>query len=84
MKDVFKICHSGSGHDYRVQRRATLNTDTWDDELHADSRLETDIANSSIRATTPAKSSTFTTSLHLPDSSRMQSLSLQASPSASS
>ena len=23
------------GHDYRVQRRATIQTDTWDDELNA-------------------------------------------------
>ena len=49
MKNVFKISHTGSGHGCRVQRKATLNTDTWDDELHADSRLETDGAKSSIR-----------------------------------
>ena len=30
-----------------------LNTDTWDDELNADSRLKADSANSSIRTTTP-------------------------------
>ena len=56
-----------------------LNADTWDDELHADSRLNADSANSSIRTATPTKSSAFKTSLHLPSSSRMQSLSLQAS-----
>ena len=56
-----------------------LNTDTWDDELNADSRLNADSANSSIRTATPAKSSAIKTSLHLPSSSGMQSLSLQAS-----
>ena len=61
-----------------------LNTDTWDDELNADSRLDADSANSSIRTTTPAKSSAIKTSPHLPSSSRMQSLSLQTSISASS
>ena len=60
-----------------------LNTDTLDDELNADSRLNTDSANSSIHTTTPAKSSAVKTSLHLPSSSRMQSLLLQASISAS-
>ena len=30
-----------------------LNTDTWDDELNADSGLNADSANSSIRTTTP-------------------------------
>ena len=34
-----------------------LNTDTWDDELNADSRLNAESANSSIRTATPAKSS---------------------------
>ena len=60
-----------------------LNTDTWDDELNANSRLNADSANSSIRTATPAKSVAINTSLHLPSSSRMQSLSLQASISAS-
>ena len=59
-----------------------LNTDTWDDELNADSRLNADSAHSSIRTTTPAKSSAIKTSPHLLSSSNMQSLSLQASISA--
>ena len=45
------------------------NTDTWDDEeLDANSRLNADSANSSIRTATPAKSSAikdFTTSAKL-------------------
>ena len=53
-----------------------LNTDAWDDELNANSRLNADSANSSIRTATPAKSSVIKTSLHLPSSSGMQSLSL--------
>ena len=67
-----------------------LNTVTWDNELNADSRLNADSANSSIRTATPsnnalgrhcanrapAKSSAIKTSLHLPSSSGMLSLSL--------
>ena len=84
MKNVFKTVTLDEVTVKASSAGQQLNTDTWDDELNADSRLNADSANSSIRTATPAKSSAIKTSLHLPSSSRMQSLSLQASISASS